>query len=240
MKKFLSAAALLLAVLMIAMSCVACGENKADTPAADTDATAAVATQAPAEDPTPASIVGKWKYDFSFDVLLDAVKDEALEGATGSQKEFMEIMFTAFNGVSMTMIMEFDANGTVKTSADKDSVDAAFAKIKENLKALMPDMFAALGVSSSDIDSQLAAAGYTMDQYVDLLFSQMDTASLTDQMSSEDQYRLDGDKLYGSDDDSYVTVEITATTLKITGLVGDDGSNPIFTEKFLPMVLTRI
>lgn len=244
MKKLLSVAALLMAVLMIAMCCAACGDDKnTDPTSAATQAGADVTT--PAEDVTPGSIVGTWKLSLDFDKIIEATKEEALASVDDQQKEFMEEMFKCFNGVSMTMVMEYKEDGTYQSYVDETSAEAAFALIKENLKGLLPSMFEALGVSAEEMESQLTAAGYTMDSYVDLVFDQMDTSGLTDDMVTEGVYRLDGNKLYASgsdgeiDENSYAVVELSAGTLKVTEIVGQDSDNALFNEAFLPLVFTK-
>ena len=228
MKKTISAASLLLAVLMIAMCCVGCGDSKSDS-SADTG-----------------SIVGKWSYTLDYDTILDTAMGQTLADADDQQKAYMESLLEAFEGVSLTLWMDFKADGTYSLSADEAELTSAMDSVKAKLKEKLPEMLAALGMSSEDMESQLSQAGYTMDSYVDLLLSQMDTTSMIEQMKKGGVYLLEGDKLYVSSDDnneidktSYVVVSISGSTMKVTEVVSDDDSSTAFPKELLPLTLTK-
>ena len=111
MKKTLSVVALLLAVVMIAMCCVACGEEK------------------------EATIIGKWTTEIEFDKYMDA-----MPGMVAEAGEMGEALKEGLAGVSLKMLITFNEDGTFVLAGDKDSAEAASDKIKTALTSALGAM----------------------------------------------------------------------------------------------------
>lgn len=259
MKRSLSIIALLLAVIMIAMCCVACGdednsdtnsqdtEKKADqtpiatvTPIGDSD----LPTDAPAQTVTASGVVGKWLYVAQFSELLEGQLDAALEQVPDEMQEFYQEMFKCFNGVSLDMIIEFDSDSNYHFGMDESSVRTAMDQIIANFKAQLPAMLASIGTTMEAFEAALAQQGMTVDSYIDAAFSQsMDIESMLKQSESSGTYRYEGDRLYLSNangeikDDDYATVEVSSNKIVVTAISGESNT---FTEAMLPMNFIRL
>lgn len=111
MKKTLSVVALLLAVVMIAMCCVACGDDK------------------------DAAVVGKWTTEIEFDKYMDSMPGMGEEAG-----EMGDVLKETLSGVTVKLYVTLNEDGTALISADKDSAEAASDKIKNALTSALAAM----------------------------------------------------------------------------------------------------
>ena len=247
MKKRFSVIALLLAVIMIAMCCVACGDDAKNDSQLPTSSTAAdvlptaAPTEAPTEAPAPGSIVGSWRGDFDLTKMMFAVMDSYED--SGLSEEQFNLIKKLYKDLSITMTLEFKDDSTCVSATDKASADAVIEQLKANIKNNLGEVLSMYGVT----ESELADYGYTTDTFVESFLSELDTDSF--EVTATSQYRLDGNKLYmyeegNFDDSQYVIVDVTASTLSITDIVSPDiddaGSYNIFSKAILPMVFKRV
>lgn len=254
MKKTLSVVALLLAVIMIAMCCVACGDDKkSDSSESNGDSNTNTNTNNQTVDPTTSnnsgdsgvtpsgsdSIIGTWKTTIDFATVMTAMM--AQQGAEVSS-DVADLYIKMFDGVQLTFSFKFDSDNTCHLIADKDSASSIVERVKSNIKENIDTILSLSGMTESDLE----AYGYTADQYAELMASQVDLSS----MSMEDKdayYRLDGNKLYFGDseseisDEHYAEIEISGNTLKIVNASGaEDESSQMFASAMLPLVFTRV
>lgn len=110
MKKGLSVVALLMAVVMIAMCCVACGGDKA-------------------------TVVGKWTTEFDFDKYLSSASS-AGEGF----EQMLDMMKEGLAGLKLKIYIEFKEDGSAELTADKDSSKNVADKMMETLSAVLVGM----------------------------------------------------------------------------------------------------
>ena len=217
MRKRLSVTALILAVLMIALCCAACGGEK--------------------------TIIGTWRYTVDFEEIVRA--KTPLDTLSGDELTYAEKMLEIYKDVTGVVVMEFKEDGTYSISADQETMASALEDLKANLSDILPDLIGILGQDMSEFEAQIQANGYTIEMYIDALFSQLDLNSLTENLSSSGRYRLDGDKLYTSDQDGtideshYLIIELSGSKLKITEAVGSDSGDSMLAGIYLPMELTR-
>lgn len=125
MKKSLSIVSLLLAVIMIAMCCVGCGDSKKSE---------------------GNTIVGTWTTELDFDKLMST-----MSGGAGAMQQMVEMMKDAFSGVKLKLNLTFNEDGTCVAAADKDSVEAASEKIRSGLV----DTLSAMGLPQDQVDTVL-------------------------------------------------------------------------------------
>ena len=87
--------------------------------------------------------------------------------------------------------------------------------------------------------------GYTMDAYIDTMFSQMNLNSIAEGVLSSGKYRFDGEKFYPSDDSGaideshYLIIDISGNTLTITDAVGLNDSGSMFASQAFPIEFAR-
>lgn len=247
MKRALSIVALLLAVVMIAMCCVGCGdEKKDDSKDGNKGIIPAVETEEPTEAPTEAlGIVGKWCYTMQFSDVISAAKEQIMGQAGDQMRGFYEEYFKAFDGVSIDLYMEFGNNSEFTGRIDSSTVDAAIAQIRANIKDRLPAMVESLGVSMDVYEAGLAQQGYTVDDFIDQMIEGMDFENSL-KLDSTGQYRLDGDRLYtagangGIDESTYAVVEISYDKLLITDIVGDSTDGFGYFKALMPLTFYRV
>ena len=188
------------------------------------------------------SIVGKWRYSFDMSAYAKSMSANMTEAVSDSEKQAYGEMFTAFDGVTFDMIMEFKPDGTYSFTADGDTVDAAQEKVTAGMKEALPKMYSALGV---DLDAYLKQFNTTLDALVATTMQTFDFSVLKESDISG-AYRLEGDKLYttgkGQEEDTsrYLSVEVKADTLTITDVVGNVEGFEQYKNVFIPMEMTRV
>ena len=226
MKKVRSLAALLLAVMMV-VSLAACNGGAGG-------------------DSAPVTIVGKWKTTMNVGEMMK----KAAESSSETMPSGSEAMLKVYDGVVADMTMEFTEDGKCTGSVGEESRKAMIEKLKENMKDILPEMFAAQGVSEEQLDQYFAQKGITREDFVNQYTDQMEK-SMNESLGkgTNSTYRIDGDKLYitkeGEKEDTshYVVFTLTADKLTFTDVVGstdNESTNSFMKEEFLPMEFTRI
>ncbi len=152
--------------------------------------------------PAPEAMLGAWKYTMRLDEILKA----------GGIPESAEEILQLYEGVSVVMIMELNADNTYRTFTDADSMAAAAEKIKENVDKYYPE-------EADDYDA------------VDMLHS----------FKSEfnDVYTYQDGKLVfylGRYSSMTWSVELSGDELRVTDVEGEIDSTP---KELFPIVLTR-
>ena len=127
MKKSLSIVSLLLAVIMIAMCCVGCGDSDSKKSEGNT-------------------IVGTWTTELDFDKLMSSMSGDA-----GAMQQMVDMMKDALSGIKLKVNLTFNADGTCVAAADKDSAEAASEKLRSGLV----DTLSAMGLPQDQIDTVL-------------------------------------------------------------------------------------
>lgn len=254
MKKSLSVVALLLALLMIAMCCVACGDDKKEEKPSESGqaaATEAAATEAAATEAggagTNAGIIGKWSCNFDISKMMNVMLDTYMNSEEGAAMtaDQVEIMKKLYGDLSVYMTLEFKEDGTCTTGTDEASANALVEQLKKNIKTYMSDVLTMMGLTEADLE----ANGYNVDTFADYYASQLDTKSIN--LNSTNAYRYEGDKLYMASEgeqiseDRYLEVSVTASTLTVTGVQNPEiGENiemsSFFSEAMLPLTFNRV
>lgn len=187
-------------------------------------------------------IVGKWKYSMNFKEILE----KQMESASSDQKEAYQVLADSVADISMDLILEFDDKNNVKYYIDEESANAAIDKFKEAVVDAIPKMFEAMGISESDLDEYLKAAGMTLDDVAKSVTESIDFGDFSE-YSGTGTYRAENGKLYTTnegdteDTSKYLEYTISGNTLTITSIVGEDDNDSLdYFKMFLPMELTKV
>lgn len=244
-KKTLSVVALLLAVIMVAVCCAACGEDEKNTAPTTPSENGTSATDAPTEVPTDApvvptadSLVGRWKSVFS---LVDFMKPTMQNGADMPQEQ-LDLLYKLYEGLEIPLIFEFKSDAACSLSAEEGYSDTLLEKLKANIRNHIDEILEMGNLTEKDLEQY----GYTRETYADLFASQIGTgADFFPEMKGT--YSLDGNKLYITgenqqhDPENYVEIELTATTMTIVNASElNKAKSELFAEEVLPLVFNRI
>ena len=221
MKKFLS---ILLCVAMLASCAVlltACGK--------DDEAEA-----------TPATIVGDWETKFDFGAIMEELMFSADNDMPEEYKDWFD-----FSGLSVTMWISFEDEGTYEVGFDEDSVedmiDDLLDMLSESMKKVMEQM---LESQDMTLDEYLTMMGTTWDEVIKETFPRSEIKdSFYDMEDTTGTYRMDGNKLYFDDEeDEYTEFTLTSQKLSFTKVVGmdlDDENILSILGRLLPLEFAR-
>jgi hypothetical protein len=105
-----------------------------------------------------------------------------------------------------------------------------------------------MGKSEEEFEAALTAQGMTMEDFTKAVAEQIDPETMfdTSEMNLQGTYRLDGDKLYITKDgekektDAYWVVEVTANSMIVKEIIGEDNTAPEGAEKLLPWTFNKV
>ena len=138
-------------------------------------------------------------------------------------------MFT-LDDMVFTMSITFNKDGTYQVNLDRESVEAAFNGMVDDMKDGLIDMLeaeiAAMGVDMS-VEDMLAASGMDMDQLMEEALAEVDMDSLIDGVMAESSfsgnYKAKDGKLflsdgldYQPDPEIYELYSVSGNTLTLT------------------------
>lgn len=185
-----------------------------------------------------AKLVGTWEGEID---MTDLVNEEL--GA-----EFTD-MFT-LDDMVFTMSITFNKDGTYQMTLDRESVEAAFDGMIEDMKAGLIDMLeaeiAAMGIEMS-VEEMLEASGMDLDTMLEEALAAVDMDSLIDEMvdeaSSTGNYKAKNGKLflsdgveYQPDPEIYEMYTLSGSTLTLT----DPGIEDSSFAGLYPVVLQKV
>lgn len=196
-----------------------------------------------------ATITGSWKYVMDMSKVLESagMMDEA-DGSGMYTAEQLQAIKDAygkiFEGLNLTMILDLKEDGTYTMDMDEASQKAAADTLSARLPEVLPELFAAmLGISVDELPAALETLGMSMD---DLTNSEEYSAEeMLGDFSSETEkgtYTFEEGKLVLTPEDGDVvtmTVELSATELKVTAFESKDEEEAEVYKAMLPMVFVR-
>lgn len=160
------------------------------------------------------SIVGKWEGKLS---------DKAIEEMLGAEDLDID--------TELMIYFEFDEDGEGKMGFDEDN----FKDFVEEFAELSLEMMAEeMGMTADDM---LSAMDMTKDEYIDLVFAEMDST----EMEIEFAYEIDGDEMTltnEDDEESVITFELDGDELKMTDIEEEGASEDLIAAMF-PLTLER-
>lgn len=160
------------------------------------------------------SIVGKWEGKLS---------DKAIEEMLGAEDLDID--------TKLTICFEFDEDGEGKMGFDEDN----FKDFVEEFAELSLEMMAEeMGMTADDM---LSAMDMTKNEYIDLVFEEMDSTEL----EIEFTYEIDGDEMTltnEDDEESVITFELDGDELKMTDIEEEGASEDLIAAMF-PLTLER-
>ncbi len=199
----------------------------------DKDPTAAEPTEEPTEPAERDDIVGTWEGELVFLKVLDA-QDTFLKDPNA------EYYRRVLEGVSVTMVVDFKADDTFTMLVDEDSIQNSIAMIKKGFAEVLPDLFAAQGMSPEQFEDYLTSMNMTVDELVDRMF---DAQKLVDQMKPPETkngtYTYEDGELTMTDDAGKArvwTVALDGDTLTLISIEESGNSIP---SGILPIVFAR-
>lgn len=204
-------ALLLSFVLVLSLALCACGGDKGGSE-------------------TKTTIVGTWETDID---MTDMLNEQMVAAGVGD--------FITISSFNLTLIMEFNENGTGALRMDEKALEKSFEGLADDMAKGMKSYFSSMGL---DLDELLAMEGMSMDDFIDEMMAEMDVESMGMEFNLEFNYKTEGDKLYISEDidseintDTYNTYELKGNTLTLDAgnEVLDDGMEILF-----PMTLKRV
>lgn len=204
-------ALLLSFVLVLSLALCACGGDKGGSE-------------------TKTTIVGTWETDID---MTDMLNEQMVAAGVGD--------FITISSFNLTLIMEFNENGTGALRMDEKALEKSFEGLADDMAKGMKSYFASMGL---DLDELLAAEGMSMDDFIDEMMAEMDVESMGIEFNLEFNYKTEGDKLYISEDidseintDTYNTYKLSGNTLTLDAgnEVLEDGMEILF-----PMTLKRV
>lgn len=209
---------------------------------------AAAAFAACAKVPDSKKIVGKWETTVDISKMIN---DSLKEGEAAEELGDVE-----FKDISIKLFVEFKEDGTYKSSADEESVNAALDKVVEQLVPMLTDIFKtavaetfgkdASEVTDEEIGSFLALLGMSsMEDMARMMREEMDMADLTGDLEDEGKYMLKDGVLYTTDSVSEepteasdgAAYELADKTLKLSVKDGKDAPEGL--EEILPLTFTK-
>lgn len=225
MKKIL---ALLLALLMVFALC-ACGNNdgNSDKDNDDKDIVQNDDKKEDEDEDEEETIVGKWTGEIDLAVILSEVPEfEDLD------KEMRELVMPDDIGIKITF--KFEEDGTASVSADaKSALEDYVDQVTDNFVDYVEEMLEAEGVSKKDFED---AYGMSLEDYASQMMDEGFEEALEeaeDKMAfdSEGEYKLDGNKLYFSEDgefEDYFKIDLDGDKLTFKNYSEDDKGAEIF------------
>ena len=198
--------------------------------------------------PDTKKILGKWETVVDISKLIN---DSMKEGDDAGELGNLE-----FKDITMKLFVEFNEDGTYKSSADKESVDAAMDKFKEQLVPMLTDVFKksvaeafgkdASEVTDDEVNSFLALLGMTsMEDMAEMMLEEMRPEDLYKEMESTGKYMLKDGVLYTTDsadeeateESDCCAYELQDKTLKLNAKEGEEAPEGL--KEMLPLTFTK-
>ena len=181
-------------------------------------------------------IIGNWKTEMD---LADTI-NSLMASELGDAAEYLKIKEFKF-----IMNIEFEKNGTYKTTVDERSFSNSIENVKADfavgITKMLEDLLEQEGIDMT-VEELLTQQNTTIDAMVEEAFNKETFDEILDDNESAGKYKLDGKKLYTTDDlddefdyDEYETFELTNKKLKLLEYFGD-----LDTYDLYPMVFTKV
>ena len=159
------------------------------------------------------TIVGKWSTTMDMDKMMAAASEES----DREMSEFVELIMALYKGVSLKLNLTLNEDGTYVMAVDEASMNAAIETMSNNIKTAFPE-------------------------YAEF----MDVSEMAEEMGEDEKgtYRYEDGKLYMTPEDEeedtskYWVVELSASELKITDIVGEDDDDESY-KALLPLIFTK-
>lgn len=167
------------------------------------------------------ALVGTWESTLD---LTDMV-NEQMEAGMGNDQELMQ--YFTIKDFSIKLILTFNEDDTYKLAVDEaamgQSLDNILADFKEGATRYFEDLIAQSGQEMT-VDEALASMGFTMDDFMDELFSKEDMMSSLGEMESSGTFEAKSEMLYMTDEDGtgVEPYKLDGSTLTLTGEGVDD------------------
>lgn len=188
------------------------------------------------------TIVGRWNYELEVkDIVENSVKNSVNE-TDSTQQAMYDELFKAFDGCTIILSLELNADGTYHFAPDKESAEEAMKQVKENLKTVLPKAYMAMGLTEEQFKQYLVSKKQTLDQMVESVAGRFDIGSLTGS-ESYGQYVFEDGKLYmytgkEKDDSAYLETKLSGNELEVTKVEGEiSGFKGV--ENLLPMTFKK-
>lgn len=224
--------ALLLAVVML-LSLAACADTDDDDD--DDSGKSSAGSQ---KDDDEESIVGEWEGELDFGALLN----EMMGAADDETAEYFD-----FDGLTITMIFNFEKNGELSIEADEDSLQDMVDEVVDIMVDGYEKMLKDADMSWED------ALGMSEDDFRDAMAEEFDADALeemTSEIASEGYYVVVDDRIYTDEDEEnlenaeedateYLEFKLSGDTLTIKDIVSDGESVDEYLPGMLPLKLKR-
>ena len=169
-------------------------------------------------------LVGKWRSPFEIKTLLDPIVDYSVgQTEKGIKKTLYERIGSAYENVSIDLVLTFSEDGLFEFSFDQNSVNAAIDTIRTNvgseINAVYTEFYGQYGLSPSG----------SFDDFTDQVMAAFDLENkFKDSLSGS--YAVKGDKLFfNADTDSsnfvlFTVADDTLTIVEATENIADKGT----------------
>lgn len=182
------------------------------------------------------AIVGTWKASMEMAGQMNELFESSGMG------DYLKL-----NSFAVVVDYTFNADGTYSCAADEEALSAtlesAKAEIKDGLIAFAEDTAAQSGQEGLTADDVFAAAGTTLDEMLDQMFTEETIKQMVEELAAEGNYKTGDGKLYLSDgldhqpdEEMYHNYTIEGDTLTLLDAVG--GGEEL-TDMF-PMELKKV
>lgn len=183
-------------------------------------------------------ILGKWEAKVDFTDMLNEYLDSDMAGIS----EYFTI-----KDFVLTVYFTFNEDNTYTIEIDKDASSESIKKMADTMKEgfvkYMEDLVEALSPGTS-LDEYLEESGLTMDALLDEAFTAADFDELYDSFATEGNWKIDGNKLYRTEDkdddfdeSEYDTFELSGNKLTLLETFGDVADD---FKLIYPVVMTRV
>lgn len=164
-------------------------------------------------------IVGTWKIDYDM--------GEQMSAEMGSDFADFE------SSLEITLKFDFTEDGEYKMYADdsfKENFNDWLADLCDYSVDMMYEIYEEMGMTKEDVDTLMEDEfGMSLEEYlVTSLEAEMDVDALMEEMVVEGEYKIEGDKLFLSDEDgdfdedAYEICTISGDTMKLETPDGDE------------------
>ena len=182
--------------------------------------------------------VGIWKSEQQLSNYMDLLGEMDVD-----DPEILD--YLKLDGISITIMLTFNKDGTFISMINKESYETAMKKIFENtIIATIEDTIATMGLDMS-VDEYLAELETTIDElYAQSIDEEVLSEGLA-QSSRMGNWKVENGKLYTTNElsadfdmSAYETYTISGTTLTLTGIVGS-GADDAAIGAVYPMTFTK-
>ena len=168
------------------------------------------------------AIVGSWEATVD---MADQINQQfAAEGMSD---------YINLDSFGIVLCFTFDKDGTYTCSADEDALVQSLEDMKDvmrgGLTKYAEDMITQSGMTDISVDDVFEAAGTSLDELLDEMYSEDDLKDRVDGFAAEGNYKTKDGKLYLSDgldhipdDEVYYTYTIEGDTMTFLEGVGDE------------------